>query len=131
MTEAVGEIEVGPCSPFFIVEDVDRSLDFYSDKLGFDCRYKNAEADPFFAICGRGSAQIMLKAVGEVAPLPNCRRHEDARWDAFVYTANPLAQELLGREVALHRALEIASDGLIGFEVADPDGYICYFGCPA
>ena len=132
MIEIAGQAEVGPCSPFFIVADVVQSLAFYSEKLGFECRYRDTESDLFFAICGRGPAQIFLKSVGDVGPLPNSFRHADARWDAFIYTPNPkeLAEEFAARGVEFHQPLKASSDGLRGFEIADPDGYICYFGRP-
>ena len=124
---------VGPCSPFFIVAEVPRALAHYVGRLGFACPFAAPEADPFFAIVGRGSAQIMLKAVGEeVPPLPNRERHAWAPWDAFVYASDPdaLAAELAGRDVAFHRPLGDTDDNLRGFEVADPDGYVCFFGRP-
>ena len=122
---------MGPCSPFFIVRDVAVSLEHYVGALGFERRHRHPEDNPFFAIVGRGSAQIILKAVG-VDPLPNNKRHEDARWDAFVFVPDPdaLAAELTVRTVAFRTPLEDTHDGLRGFEVADPDGYICFFGCP-
>ena len=131
MTEAN---HVGPCSPFFIVAELARALDHYVDRLGFACRFKAPEADPFFAIVGRGDAQIMLKSIGDdVPPLPNHKRHAWAPWDAFVHVPDPdaLADELAGRGVAFHRPLGDTDDNLRGFEVADPDGYVCFFGRPA
>jgi len=127
------EQQVGPCSPFFIVEDVEASLAFYTGTLGFDCRFSVTEPDTFFAIVGRESAQIMLKAVGDrTGPLPNSKRHAEAPWDAFVYVPAPdaLAAELTSRGALFHRALGDTDDGLRGFEIADPDGYVCFFGCP-
>ena len=125
--------KLGPCSPFFIVKDIPSSLDHYLGGLGFECRFQAPEEKPFFAIVGRASAQIMLKAFGEdVGPLPNHRRHEWARWDAFVYVSDPdaLARELTDRQVTFRRALGDTEDGLRGFEVSDPDDYVCFFGRP-
>ena len=124
-------IDIGPCSPFLIVADVTRSLAFYVEKLGLECRHAAPEGEPFFAIVGRGAAQIMLKCVGE-APLPNAARHAEARWDAFVYVSNPdaLAGEYTARNVTFRVPLADTEDGLRGFELADPDGYVCFFGRP-
>ena len=44
---------------------------------------------------------LMFKRVG-VDPLPNFRRHPDARWDAFMSIPDP--------------------DALASFMIADPDG---------
>ena len=124
---------LGPCSPFFIVSDVPRSLRHYVNGLGFACTVRTPDDDPFFAIVARGSAQIMLKAIGpDVAPAPNHRRHEWARWDAFIFAPDPdaLARELADRTVPFHQPIANTDDGLRGFEVADPDGYVCFFGRP-
>lgn len=82
---------------------------------------------------GRGTAQIMLKVIGpEVAPLPNPVRHPWALWDVFVYVENPdgLAAELESAGTPLRKPLGDTDDGLRGFEVADTDGYVLFFGCP-
>ncbi len=129
-----GADPLGPCTPFFIVTSVPRALDHYVGRLGFECRFKAPDPDPFFALVGRGAAQIMLKSFGEeVPPLPNHRRHAWAPWDSFVHVPDPdsLAGELAGRGVAFHRPLGDTDDKLRGFEVADPDGYVCFFGRPA
>jgi catechol 2,3-dioxygenase-like lactoylglutathione lyase family enzyme len=120
-------------SPFFIVRDVLRSIAFYRDKLGFEVVFLNSTSDPFFAILKRGGAQLLVKAPdASVVPLPNCERHPLARWDAFVDTSDPdaLASELQRRNVDMHVPSENEEDGLRGFQVRDPDGYVLYFGCP-
>ena len=127
----IGSEGIGPCSPFFIVGDLTRALDHYVQALAFDCHFTTPDDAPFFAIVGRGSAQILLKVVAEeVAPLPNHARHVWAPWDAFVYVADPeaLAAEFGSRGVAFKQPLGLRDDGLYGFEVADPDGYVCFFG---
>ena len=124
---------VGPATPFFIIRELRVSLEHYEAKLGFNCRYRAPQQAPFFAIIARGSAQIMLKAVcAEVDPLPNHKRHEWAPWDAFIYVAEPdlLADEYEQRGVAFHQPIQDTDDGLRGFEVADPDDYVCFFGRP-
>ena len=122
---------LGPCSPFFIVSDLATSLAHYTTGLGFECRFTAPDTEPFFAIVSRDTAQIMLKVIGEeTPPLPNPQRHEWANWDAFIWAPDPdaLARELAGRNVKLHRPIDDTDDGLRGFEVADPDGYVCFFG---
>ena len=74
--------QTGAATPFFIVSDVPASLGHYCDGLGFTCQFSAPAQEPFFALVGRGDAQIMLKDVG-VAPIPNASRHADAPWDAF------------------------------------------------
>ncbi len=119
-------------SPFFIVTDVDRTIAFYRDKLGFELRYREPDVAPFFAIIGREGAQILIKSDQAVAPLPNSERHPAMRWDAFVYAPEPdaLAAEFANRGAAFSAALADTHDGLRGFEIRDPDGYVLFFGHP-
>jgi catechol 2,3-dioxygenase-like lactoylglutathione lyase family enzyme len=119
-------------SPFFIVSDVDRSIDFYRDKLGFEVKFQQPGKDPFFAILGRGGAQLFVKSEKDVAPVPNHQRHRHLRWDAYVSVADPdgLASEFASRGVVFAEPLQDTHDGLRGFEICDPDGYILFFGRP-
>ncbi len=119
-------------SPCFIVSDVDQTIAFYRDKLGFETRLREPAEGPFFAIIGRDGAQIFVKSDRDVAPIPNHARHPFMRWDAFVYTQDPdaLAAEFTGLGAAFSEPLQDTHDGLRGFEISDPDGYILFFGRP-
>lgn len=132
-TDSTSAPTIGAASPFFIAADLPRSLAFYRDQLGFEVTFLEAPEDPFFAIVRRGGAQLFLKTVSaDVAPLPNSRRHRDARWDAYAFVPDPdaLAAEFAAREVAFSVPLMDTHDGLRGFELADPDGYVWFFGRP-
>jgi catechol 2,3-dioxygenase-like lactoylglutathione lyase family enzyme len=119
-------------SPFFIVSNVDRAVAFYRDKLGFETRLQQPEQNPFFAIVGRDGAQLFVKSDQGTPSLPNCKRHPSMRWDAFVYSDDPdgLAAEFAGRGAAFSVPLKDTHDGLRGFEISDPDGYVLFFGRP-
>ena len=119
-------------SPFFIVSDVDRTIRFYCDRLGFDARFREPQEKPFFAIVGRDGAQLLVKSGDGLPPLPNSARHPWMRWDAFLHTEDPdgLAADFTGRGAAFSRELGDTHDGLRGFEVTDPDGYVLFFGRP-
>jgi len=123
---------LGAVSPCFIVSDVDRSIAFYCDKLGFENRFRQPDPDPFFAIVGRDIAQLFVKSERNVLPQPNHTRHPHMRLDAFVYVEDPdaLAAELSGRGVDFSAPLKDTHDGLRGFEIRDPDGYVLFFGRP-
>src|SRR5688572_2910165 len=78
--------EISSIMPFFIVRSTRAALAFYRDRLGFDIAFQGpSEDDLFFGIVSRGGASIMLKNVGGVVPLPNYKRHPDARWDAYLH----------------------------------------------
>ncbi len=123
-------------SPCFIVSDVDQTIAFYRDQLGFETRFRQPEQDAFFAIIGRDGAQIFLKAERGIDPVPNSKRHRHLRWDAFIYAPDPdaLASELAARfpngSAAFTSPLQDTHDGLRGFEIRDPNGYILFFGRP-
>jgi len=119
-------------SPFFIVSDVERTIAFYRDKLGFETRFQEPERNPFFAIIGRDGAQIFIKAERDVLPVPNHTRHGHLRWDAFVYAPDPdaLAADFSEHGAAFSVPLKDTNDGLRGFEITDPDGYVLFFGRP-
>jgi catechol 2,3-dioxygenase-like lactoylglutathione lyase family enzyme len=124
--------EIASIMPFFIVRSVPAALAFYRDRLGFDIEYQGpADDDIFFGIVGRGGASIMLKNVG-VDPLPNCKRHRDARWDAYLRVPDPdaLAAEFSSRNVEFSKRLKDTHDGLRGFELEDADGHVLFFGRP-
>jgi catechol 2,3-dioxygenase-like lactoylglutathione lyase family enzyme len=119
-------------SPFFIVANVEPTIAFYRDALGFQVSYQEPQDDPFFAILWRDKVQIFVKSDAAVAPLPNPVRHRYMTWDAYVYAPDPdaLAAEFASRGVAFHASLADTSSGLRGFEIADPDGYVLFFGRP-
>jgi len=125
---------LGRIAPFFIVRDVVQSLAFYRDRLGFEVAYLGPDDGPYYAMVQRDGVSLMLKAITpDVQPVPNPSRHPWARWDAYVYTSDPdaLAEEFAARGVSFREALGVNSDRLRGFEVADADGYVLYFGRPA
>jgi catechol 2,3-dioxygenase-like lactoylglutathione lyase family enzyme len=120
-------------SPFFIVTNVNDSIDFYVNKLGFEVLFKGAEGDPFFAMVGRGPATLMLKAIAkDIKPIPNYTRHEWASWDAYVSADDPdaLFEEFKSNGITFRQPLLNNGDGLRGFEVLDADGYVLFFGRP-
>lgn len=117
-------------APFFIVDSVPASIAFYRDRLGFKVMFQEPPADPFFAILNRDGVMIFFKGDGE--PLPNAKRYDWARWDAYLYVPDPdaLAAELSAHGAIFSKPLEDTHDGLRGFEITDPHGYVLFFGRP-
>jgi len=116
-------------APFFIVDNLGETIEFYQAKLGFEVLYKG----DFWAFMGRDGVMINFKAITpEIHPQPNHLRHEWARWDAYINTDDPdsLYAEFVGKEVPMHRGLADTSDGLRAFEIADNSGYVLCFGRP-
>jgi catechol 2,3-dioxygenase-like lactoylglutathione lyase family enzyme len=57
-------------SPFFIVSNVDRTVAFYREKLGFETTFQEPVQNPFSAIILRDGAQLFVKSEGA---LHRCR----------------------------------------------------------
>jgi len=127
--------KMGSVAPLFIVRNVPTTLAFYRDRLGFEITFEGPEPDDiFFGIVQRGAAMIMFKEVG-VEPVPNYTRDIKqgiARWDAYVHVPDPdgLAAEFASRNVEFFVPLQDTDDGLRGFELQDPNGYVLFFGRP-
>jgi catechol 2,3-dioxygenase-like lactoylglutathione lyase family enzyme len=123
-------------APFFIVDDLQMSLEFYRSMLGFEVMYTgggDGKGEDFFGIVGRDGVMLMLKSITpEIHPQPNHSRHEWARWDAYVNTSDPdsLYDEFVGRGVSIHSRLSDTTDGLRAFEILDNSGYVLCFGRP-
>ena len=123
-------------TPFFIVDSLPATLDFYQSRLGFQVLYKgggDATCDDFWAFVGRDQVMLMFKAIAEdIHPQPNSSRHPWARWDAYIFTSDPdeLYREYVAKGVPMHQELADTHDGLRAFEVADNNGYILCFGRP-
>jgi catechol 2,3-dioxygenase-like lactoylglutathione lyase family enzyme len=122
-------------TPFFIVDDLTATIQFYQSRLGFQVRHKGGDgrgAD-FWAMLGRDQVMLMFKHITpDVHPQPNPSRHEWAAWDAYIFTTDPdsLYTEFLARNALVRRQLANTSDGLRAFEITDNSGYVLCFGCP-
>jgi len=117
-------------SPFFIVKDLQASIAFYRERLGFQVDFQGPEGDVYYAGVSRDGVGIMLKTIlPDVLPCPNHTRHPWARWDAYIYTLDPdsLFDEFRQRDVPFVKELSFIDDGLWGFEITDADGYIIAF----
>ena len=117
-------------SPFFIVKNLQASISYYIDRLGFQLDFQGPDDHPYYAGVSRDGIGIMLKAIlPDVLPQPNHTRHEWARWDAYIYTLNPdvLFAEFSQRGASFVKTLSFIDEGLWGFEVTDADGYVLAF----
>jgi catechol 2,3-dioxygenase-like lactoylglutathione lyase family enzyme len=117
-------------TPFFIVENLQASISYYRERLGFQLDFQGPADDIYYARVSRDGIGIMLKAIlPDVLPSPNHSRHPWARWDAYIYVLDPdpLFDEFRQRGASFVTQLSFIDQGLWGFEVRDADGYVLAF----
>jgi catechol 2,3-dioxygenase-like lactoylglutathione lyase family enzyme len=121
-------------SPFFIVKDLQTSISYYRERLGFQLDFQGPGDDrPYYAGVSRDGISVMLKAIlPDVLPAPNHTKHPWARWDAYIIARDPdtLFDEFRQRGVSFVKTLSFIDDGLWGFEISDADGYVIAFFQP-
>ena len=116
--------------PSFIVKDLQASIAYYRERLGFQLDFQGPDDGPFWAGVSRDGIGIMLKAVApEVPPCPHHTRHEWAPPDAHIYSLDPdtLFDEFSRRGASFLTRLSYIEDGLRGFAITDADGYVLVF----
>jgi len=116
--------------PNFIVKDLQTSITYYRERLGFQLDFQGPDDGPFWAGVSRDGIGVMLKAVAaNVLPCPNHTRHEWAPADAHIYTMDPdtLFDEFSRRGALFGKKLSFIEKGLWGFVVTDADGYALVF----
>ncbi len=110
--------------PILSVRNVDASLDFYVNKLGFKQEMVMAGADGnnFFGFVSLGKAMIGLDAMTPTAP----RGAPGADFMVFVpdeADIDQVYQDVLSRGTAIEAPIETKYWGDRVFSVLDPDGY--------
>jgi len=116
-------------APYFPVANVEQSVTFYEQKLGFRCEY--AGGTPLqFAICSRDGFAIMLRRVLQPELIvPN--EKQGGTWDAFFWVsdAQALYAELKSKEVDVVYGPHIQEAyQMKEFAIRDGDGHVLGFG---
>ena len=116
--------------PNFIVKDLQTSITYYRERLGFQLDFHGPDDGPFWAGVSRDGIGIMLKAVApDVLPTPNHTRHKYGPHDAHIYSMDPdaLSDEFSRRGASFREKLSFIEEGLWGFVITDADGYLLVF----
>src|SRR5215813_2830006 len=112
-------------APQFLVDDLDRAIAYYCDKLGFELDFKYQS---FYAAVMRDGFAIHLKDAPKLAA-DREHRKQNEHLDAYISVSGirDLFSELEMRGAHVIRPLEQRPWACLDFYVADPDGYILCF----
>ena len=116
-------------APYFPVHDVETSVEFYDQVLGFRCEY--SDGNPLqFAICSRDGLAIMLRRVSAADVIvPN--EKQGGTWEAFFWVNDVMAlhSEFTAKgAVIVYGPLIQESYQMKEFAVRDCDGHVLGFG---
>lgn len=112
-------------APQFLVDDLDRAIAYYCDKLGFELDFKYQS---FYASVTRDGFAIHLKD-GPRLSAEREHRKENEHLDAYISVSGirDLFSELKTRGAQVIKPLEERPWACVDFYVEDPDGYILCF----
>jgi predicted enzyme related to lactoylglutathione lyase len=118
-------------APYFIVDDVVKTANYYRDKLGFEYDRFWGEP-PSFCMVRRNGVTVMLKQLEKTGLMrPNGVADPDnVPWDAYIWIddADALSTEFKTKGVKIVRELENQPYGCRDFDVEDCNGYRLCFG---
>jgi catechol 2,3-dioxygenase-like lactoylglutathione lyase family enzyme len=105
------------------VADIDRSIAFYTERLGFRPGMKTGTV---FADVVRGNLRLILSGPGSSGsrPMPDGRRQEPGGWNRILLTVDDLASEIGKLQQAGVRFRNQTEEGPGGKQILieDPDG---------
>ena len=111
-------------SPQFLVADIDRSIEFYEKKLGFDIDFRYED---FYVGIVKDGCSIHLKlGKPSIEERKNKRNNEDLDIAFSVDGIENLYEELSNKPIEFVQPLRDVPYGK-EFYVTDPDGYIIAF----
>ena len=120
--------------PQLFVADIQRSCEFFREKLGFSLVFSYGKP-PYYAQVGRDGARLNLRCVEQPVIEPTVRdREELLSVSMTVATADEiklLFLEFQSAGVAFHQTLKKQPWGAKNFVVKDPDGNLLLFAGPA
>src|SRR5215471_3743732 len=112
-------------APQFLVDDLDRAVTYYCEKLGFELDFKY---ESFYASVTRDGFAIHLKCAPKLAAGREHRKRNE-HLDAHISTSGirSLLSELEMRGAQIIKPLEERPWACLDFYAQDPDGYILCF----
>ena len=113
--------------PVFFTRDIPATVDYYKNKLGFEC-LGMWQDPPVYAIVTRDGQAIHFRCADPPTPSPD--KYPDEFLDSFVFVddADALYREYADRGVEFTRTPENMPWGCREFVVKDCDGRLLAFG---
>lgn len=117
-------------SPVLLVADLDRSVAFYRDALGFVCEVYGDPPD--FAVASRDAAVILIALAADGERLVPHWQVVDKMVNAYIRVddADAIYAEVQERGARIDYTIYDAPHGFREFGVQDPDGHDIAFGQP-
>lgn len=117
------DVQILRAVPVLEVANVESSINWYSDMLGFSAD-PFPESPPFsFAVLQNQGSELMLRCGSGCA----LQTREQYNWDVYLRLAGDQIRSLYARlstRKVISRRLERMFYGLAEFEITDPDGYV-------
>jgi predicted enzyme related to lactoylglutathione lyase len=115
-------------SPVLLVADHQRSVDYFSERLGFECHVFGDP--PNFATAARDAAVILIALSDQPERLVPHWQIVDKMWDAYIRVddADAIYAEVQERGAGIDYSIYDAPHGFREFGVQDPDGHDIAFG---
>ena len=113
--------------PLFFTTDIQKTLEYYREKLGFEC-LGTWQDPPVYAIVARNGCAIHFRCAAP--PTANPEKYAEELLDAYVHVedADALHSEFAGKVVEMVRALGNTPWNTREFVVKDCDGRLLAFG---
>jgi predicted enzyme related to lactoylglutathione lyase len=117
-------------SPVLLIADVERSVEYYRDRLGFAVEIHGDPPD--FVTARRDDAIILMALCPEPDRIVPNWRIVDKVWNAYVRVddADAIYAEVQERGAGIDYTIYDAPHGFREFGVQDPDGHDIAFGQP-
>ena len=113
-----------------LVADVDRAVEYYRDRLGFECEVYGEPPD--FVVANRDQATILMALCREPERIVPNWKIVDNVWNAYIRVddVEGIYAEVQERGAPIDYTIYDAPSGFREFGVQDPDGHDIAFGQP-
>lgn len=124
----MGKAKITGSAQIFLVKDVNKSADYYRDKMGFECTLLGEPTQ--FCIAARDNQHLMLAQADDSGNAVAKAKVIDDMWHTYFWVddIDALYVELDQRGVIIDYGLHVANYGVKEFGIKDIDGYEIAFG---